>query len=115
MISMTPNEYQVACLRTAPDFDYKTNDAYINCALGITGEAGEVADLVKKYIFQGHDLDKEHFVKELGDVLWYISLGASAAGYTLSEVMSLNVEKLMARYPDGFEVSRSTNREDGDI
>lgn len=112
---MTPNEYQTACLRTSPNFDNLSSDAFINCALGITGEAGEVADMIKKHVFQGHGLDEEHFAKELGDVLWYIALGASAAGYSLDEVMELNIEKLQKRYPNGFETGRSIHRIAGDI
>jgi NTP pyrophosphatase (non-canonical NTP hydrolase) len=112
---MTPNEYQIACLRTAPKLDNFSEDALINCALGITGEAGEVADMIKKHAFQGHGLDEEHFVKELGDVLWYIAVGASAAGYSLNEVMELNIEKLQKRYPNGFDSDRSINRVAGDI
>ena len=113
---MTPNEYQTEALRTASGMrDDISVDPIVNCALGLTGEAGEVADLVKKYIFQGHDLDEEHFAKELGDVLWYVAVGASLKGYSLEQIMEMNIQKLRDRYPDGFEAERSLNRAEGDI
>ena len=80
-------------------------------ALGLTGEAGEVADHVKKAFFHGHDLDREHLAKELGDILWYVGLACDAIGLSLQEIMHLNVEKLHTRYPNGFEVERSRHRE----
>lgn len=70
--------------------------------LGIAGEAGEVADLIKKAVYHGHGLDREKLKKELGDVLWYVSSLADAAGFRLSEVMESNLDKLRARYPEGF-------------
>lgn len=79
-------------------------------ALGTAGEAGEVADLVKKHIGQGHSLDKAKLIDELGDVLWYVSQLADALGLTLGTVARLNVEKLNARYPQGFQVQRSVER-----
>lgn len=111
---MTPNEYQIACLRTQPSLPTEM-EGVINCALGLTGEAGEVADLVKKAVYQGHEFDKEHYVKELGDVLWYIATGASAVGYSLNEIMQINIEKLKNRYPDGFDAENSMHRAAGDI
>lgn len=74
----------------------------LNGALGITGEAGEVADMIKKYIFHGHDLDRDAFIKELGDVCWYVALLSHAIGIDLGEVMDRNIEKLARRYPEGF-------------
>ena len=83
--------------------------------MGMNGEAGEASDILKKVLFQGHKLDREHMAKELGDVCWYIALAADAIGYTLEEVMQMNIDKLYARYPNGFETERSVNREDGDV
>lgn len=80
-------------------------------ALGLTGEAGEVADSVKKALFQGHEINNLHIAEELGDILWYIALGCNAIGYSLEDVMQMNVEKLRKRYPDGFEAERSIQRE----
>ena len=112
---MTPNEYQTEAMRTASGMNYSTAKPLMNAALGISGEGGEFADLVKKHIFQGHDLDKEHLAKELGDVLWYVALGAHSIGYDLETIMQMNVDKLRKRYPDGFDPSRSTHRAKNDI
>lgn len=112
---MTINEYQKEALRTASGMNHKNHDMLENAALGLCGEGGEVADLVKKALFQGHKLDKEHLAKELGDVAWYVAVGAHALGYDLETVLRMNVVKLRERYPDGFEVERSLHREVGDV
>lgn len=112
---MTPNEYQREAMRTAAGMDYSTMEPIVNAALGIAGEGGEVADMLKKHIFQGHDLNIDHLAKELGDVLWYIALGAHCIGYSLEDIMKMNVEKLRKRYPDGFDAERSQHRVKGDI
>lgn len=78
--------------------------------IGLNGEAGEAIDLFKKYAFQGHELDREHLAKELGDVAWYLAVSADAIGYTLDEVLEMNICKLRARYPDGFETRKSVGR-----
>lgn len=82
----------------------------LNGALGITGEAGEVADLIKKHIFHGHDLDTDALVKEIGDVCWYVALLCTAIGVDLESVMEKNIEKLKTRYPEGFSSEASINR-----
>ena len=87
----------------------------MNGVLGMCGEAGECADIVKKHMMQGHNLDKEHLAKEVGDVLWYIAETATALGFNLDNIMQMNVDKLKARYPQGFEVDKSVNREKGDV
>lgn len=110
---MKINEYQKAALRTANTDD--EDKLLLNGALGLNGESGEVADIVKKHLFQGHDLDKDHIAKELGDVCWYIAITAEAIGYDLETIMKMNVEKLQKRYPNGFEVDRSLNRNKSDI
>ena len=86
-----------------------------NVGLGLSGEAGECADIIKKHVHHGHDLDKEHLKKELGDVCWYIALCCELIGCSMDEIMQMNIEKLKARYPDGFEVKRSLHREEGDV
>lgn len=113
---MTLNEYQREAMRTASGMCAKCNDnLLLNGAMGLNGEAGEVIDILKKYIFQGHDLDKEHIAKELGDCLWYIAIAAKGAGYTLDEIAEMNKEKLRSRYPDGFETEKSLHRQSKDI
>lgn len=106
---MKINEYQMEALRTAGEADI------VNGVLGLCGEAGECADLVKKHKFQGHDLDTDHLAKELGDVAWYLAISAYAIGYDLESVMKMNVQKLRSRYPDGFSSELSQHRKEGDV
>jgi NTP pyrophosphatase (non-canonical NTP hydrolase) len=106
---MNMNEYQELASRTGNIEDSKTR-VLCNYALGLNGEAGEVADILKKHIFHGHPLDREEFAKELGDCLWYVSQLARLAGYTLEEIAVMNIEKLKKRYPNGFKTSDSIHR-----
>ena len=108
---MTGNEYQRHALRTASGMNYENHGMLMNGALGLCGEAGEVAALVKKATFQGHELDTDHIAEELGDVAWYLAIASHAIGCDLDEVLARNVEKLKKRYPDGFEADRSVHRE----
>lgn len=78
--------------------------------IGLAGEGGEVAELVKKFLFHGHGLDNDKLKKELGDVLYYLARLAAYRGIALRDVASENIEKLRARYPDGFSVWASQNR-----
>lgn len=78
--------------------------------LGLAGEAGEVADLVKKQHFHSHPADPVKLRKEMGDVLFYLAAMCNACGDSLQTVMEANVEKLNERYPNGFEASRSINK-----
>ena len=107
-VDMNANEYQRKAMRTAT---HKCYDL-ANAALGLTGEAGEVADIIKKHLYQGHDLYPSEVIEELGDVLWYVALMADYFNVTLGFVMQQNITKLKARYPDGFDPVRSVNRED---
>nr|DAE93115.1 MAG TPA: NTP-PPase-like protein [Caudoviricetes sp.] len=109
------NEYQQEALRTARLDKFNRIEQITNGVLGMNGEAGECADLVKKHLFQGHDLDEMHLLKELGDVAWYLAVTAWTLGYDLETVLQMNVEKLRERYPNGFSEERSTHRETGDI
>lgn len=104
---MNFNEYQKLALRTAN----KDKDLVINAALGLAGESGEVADLIKKHLFQGHELNKEKIVDELGDILWYIAIMAEGLGVEMEVIPTHNIDKLRKRYPNGFEAERSINRE----
>lgn len=72
-------------------------------------------DLFKKHMFHGHEIDKEHMAKELGDIAWYLATTADALGYDLETIFQMNVDKLLARYPDGFSVERSLNRGTEDV
>lgn len=107
---MKINEYQELALRTANSFE--EDDLVLNGALGLSGETGEVADHIKKFRFQGHDLDRVYLAKELGDICWYIAIAAKGIGYDLETIMNINIEKLKKRYPDGFDANKSINREE---
>jgi NTP pyrophosphatase (non-canonical NTP hydrolase) len=108
---MTINEYQKLAMTTLnPALSPK--DVLINGVMGLCGESGEAIDLVKKHLAQGHELDREKLAKELGDVAWYLAETATAIGYPLEEILQMNIDKLRARYPEGFAVERSVNRED---
>ncbi len=86
------------------------NEHIANAALGLTGEAGEVAEVIKKALYQGHLLNKDKVAEELGDVMFYVAYMADCIGFTLEQIMSLNVMKRRSRYPDGFSVQKSVNR-----
>lgn len=91
---MTGNEYQKEALRTASGMNYEHHGMLINGVLGLCGEAGEVADIVKKATFQGHELDTKHIAEELDDVF------------------EMNKAKLRDRYPDGFSSEKSIHRKE---
>ena len=113
---MTLNQSQTAAMWTASGVTAASDEnLMLNGAMGLNGEAGEVIDILKKHIFQGHKLDTEHIAKELGDCLWYIAVCAKGAGYTLDEIAEMNKAKLRKRYPDGFEADKSLHRAEGDI
>lgn len=103
------NRYQKMALRTCSTPDEK--DMLTQGLMGLCGESGECMDILKKHLFQGHELDKKHLAEELGDVAWYLAVAARGAGYDLSDIFAMNVEKLKKRYPDGFDAGRSVNRD----
>ena len=106
---MTVNEYQTMAMTTLnPALDKK--DVLINGVMGLCGEAGEAIDIVKKHLAQGHELDKQKLVKELGAVAWYLAETAYALDVPLEEVLQRNLDKLKVRYPKGFDAARSINR-----
>ena len=108
---MTINEYQAAALRTAQTDKLTANELLLNSALGLCGESGEVADIIKKSRFQGHYIEIEHIAKELGDVAWCRAVGAYAIGYGLETILRMNVGKLKARYPNGYSTDRGLHRD----
>lgn len=111
---MTTNEYQKAALRTS-DRRLTSMQQLTEGLMGLNGEAGECVDILKKHLFQGHELDKEHIAKELGDVAWYLAVSAYSIGYDLETIFQMNVDKLKARYPEGFDTKRSLYRSHDDI
>lgn len=104
---MKANEYQMAALRTAKVED---DQLLIECALGLAGEVGELIDHIKKHKFHGHKLDCDYIKKELGDIVWYAAVMAYKANLSFDGVLEGNVEKLLKRYPNGFESDKSINR-----
>ena len=111
---MTILEYQALAARTSNKALSK-EEHFLNGVLGLCGEAGEIADLVKKQNYQGHSVSVEHVAKELGDICWYIAETASAIGYDLETIMKMNIDKLRKRYPEGFDTERSQHRAKGDV
>lgn len=110
-LSLTANEYQQLALRTFNGTHYGSQSGIINGIMGLCGESGECIDILKKHLFQGHDLDKEHLKEELGDVAWYLAVSSHCLGFDLETVLQDNIRKLKKRYPDGFAADRSVNRE----
>ena len=111
---MQVNEYQKAAMATLnPALDKK--DVLINSVMGLCGESGEAIDIVKKWLMQGHELDREHLVRELGDVAWYLAEAATALDVPLEAVFQGNLDKLGQRFPNGFDTGASENRKEGDL
>ena len=106
---MTINEYQQLAMKTLnPELSRK--DVLINGVMGLCGESGEAIDIVKKWLAQGHELDKERLAKELGDIAWYLAETAWALELPLEDILRGNIEKLAQRYPEGFSQARSIHR-----
>ena len=108
---MTINEYQKLAMITL-NRELSQKDILINGVMGLCGESGEAIDIVKKHLAQGHELDKEHLIKELGDIAWYLAETAYALDVELEDVFAQNIEKLKKRYPEGFNKEQSINRMD---
>lgn len=87
----------------------------LNGCLGLSGEAGELEDMVKKWIFHEGDLDIAHAKKELGDVMWYVAMLCHSFDWSLDEILQMNVDKLKARYPEGFSVEAALHRKADDV
>jgi NTP pyrophosphatase (non-canonical NTP hydrolase) len=105
------DQYQQLAMRTlAVGLD--PQQRLTNAALGLSGEAGEFADNVKKHLFHGHPLQHDELRKELGDVLWYVALACDSLGLSLADVMQTNIDKLRRRYPAGFSSDQSLHREE---
>ena len=100
--------------QTMQEYDWDIPELLNGC-LGLSGEAGEFCDQVKKWIFHDSGLDTEHLQKELGDILWYAALICHAMGWDLDTVMVKNITKLKKRYPQGFDTELSANRKEGDL
>lgn len=110
---MNFNEYQKLTERTAPKEDEMSRELRIaTYGLGIAGEAGEVADIIKKEVGHKHPADPLKILNELGDDMWYLTRIAAEYGFTMEEVAIANIKKLKERYPDGFSPEASMKRVD---
>lgn len=105
--------YQEEIKRTL-NKDLDKNNQMLNMALGLCGESGEVADMLKKYMYQGHDLNKEELIKELGDISWYLFNMMNCLEVSSGEVFKMNIDKLRKRYEKGFSAAASVKRVDND-
>ena len=110
---MTGIEYQRLASRTI-NFNWGKSSLELHALHGMVGEIGELHSLYQKK-YQGHNFDVEHAKKELGDLMWFIAEYCTAVGFKLDDVMQTNIDKLKARYPDGFDVEKSLHRKEGDI
>ena len=99
---MNFDEYKELAMVSLKKFDSK-NDLIANVGLGLAGEAGEVADILKKHLLKSKDIDLPHLKEELGDILWYIAEACECFGFNLSDVANTNIEKLQNRHPKGFD------------
>tara|TARA_R100001443_G_scaffold17729_1_gene28244 strand:- start:641 stop:1048 length:408 start_codon:yes stop_codon:yes gene_type:complete len=135
-MTIDPNKYVDFVRQTTsqPSLDYPTLSARLSelevrddcnvpqlltAALGISAEAGEFTEVVKKIFLQGKPYNEDnefHMKRELGDIMWYVAQACMALDITFDEILEMNVEKLSARYPEGtFDVHYSENRKQGDV
>ena len=107
---MDADFYQSEAMKTV-NLDLSEKDKMAEAIMGIAGEAGEVVGCYSKKHFQGHHLDDLDLIIEMGDVIWYITQAAVSMGYSLSDVLQANLDKIHRRFPDGvFSAERSINR-----
>lgn len=109
----TAERYQMEAARTI-NRSLSTQDQVRHAVLGMASEAGEIAGLFQKR-YQGHGIDEEHLKREIGDLLWFVAEMCTAHEWKLSDVMKTNVDKLRARFPDGFDADRDAHRAKGDV
>ena len=124
---MTGNAYQRHAMRTNDEMStarlelsIDMNSKYdmggiVMATMGLSGEVGELNDMIKKWIFHKSDMDITHAKKELGDILWYVACMAESFGWSLDEIMKMNIDKLKARYPKGFDIDRANHKEKYDV
>lgn len=110
---MTGNEYQKLASRTIRQDMWRVDKEY-HALHGMVGEIGELHSIYQKR-FQGHEDTEEHRMKEIGDLLWFIAEYCTACGWSLDEIMQMNIDKLKARYPEGFDAEHSLHRKEGDV
>lgn len=127
--AMDGSNYQLLAMRTNDHHSTDRLDAWktamkgstidpggvMYACLGLSGEVGEVIEIVKKWVFHKKPIDLLHMEKEVGDIMWYIAMICDSMGFDLDRIMAINIEKLKQRYPDGFSTEASNNRREGDI
>ena len=106
---MEINLYQREAFKTA-NKSLSDRDMLANGVIGLAGESGEIAEIVKKHLYQGHDFDKNSIKKEIGDVMWYVALICTSVGVDLGEILDANIAKLRERYGEKFESEKSIHR-----
>ena len=106
---MEINEYQKEAMKSLNP-SLNNDEVLLNGVMGLCGESGEVIDILKKHLSQGHELNRDKMIEELGDVAWYLAETAYALGVDLDTVLRKNLDKLKKRYPEGFSVKDSINR-----
>ena len=111
---MTGNEYQALAMRTCSIPYEDRQGMLVHATTGLASEAGEFAGLLQK-TYQGHEYDREHAIRELGDCMYMIAEACEALDTTMEHVMITNIDKLKARYPNGFNTERSLHRAPGDV
>ena len=110
---MTGNEYQKLASRTV-DKNLTKIGQEAHALHGMVSEIGELHAIYQK-VYQGHPMELSHMAKEVGDLLWFIAEYCTALGWNLEDVMEMNIQKLIKRYPDGFDAEHSLHREEGDV
>ena len=110
---MEGNVYQQLAKRTV-NSSLSKPEMVLHSLHGMSGEVGEIHSLYQK-VYQGHSMDEEHLKKEVGDLMWFIAEFCTANDFSLSEIMEMNIEKLKARFPEGFDVEHSLHRKEGDV
>lgn len=110
---MLANEYQRLAARTINTELIQIQNE-MHALFGMCSEIGEIQGIYQKS-YQGHDIDYEHLKKEVGDLLWFVAEYCTSLGWKLEDIMQMNIDKLKARFPEGFEADKSLHRAEGDI
>lgn len=92
------------------DWNAEDIGGILNASLGLSGEVGEINDMIKKWAFHGHGLSMEEAEKEIGDILWYVAMMCRSFGFDMQAIAEQNIAKLKKRYPEGFSEEASRNR-----
>lgn len=110
---MKLNEYQRLAARTI-DREMMPWEIQSHALHGMVAEIGELHGIYQK-VYQGHEADIDHLKKEVGDLLWFVAEYCTGSEWDLAEIAQLNIDKLKARYPEGFDPEKSLHRKEGDI